>query len=172
MAEKIVLAGKIVEMPIEEIEPYENNPRLNEGSVDYVANSIEEFGFDQPIVVDANMVIIAGHTRWKAAKQLKLKKVPVIIADHLTPEQANAYRLADNKAGEGSLWDFEKLDMELASLSMDMEKFGFRTQEFEWNDVEGINEENYSEPDLTRLVCPACGHCDLKMNFKKADEDE
>ena len=61
MAEKIVLAGKIVEMPIEEIEPYENNPRLNEGSVDYVANSIEEFGFDQPIVVDANMVIIAGH---------------------------------------------------------------------------------------------------------------
>lgn len=161
---------KIVMVSIDAIEPYEDNPRLNEASVEYVANSIREFGFKQPIVVDKDMVIIAGHTRWKASKQLGLKEVPVIVADDLTPEQVKAYRLADNKVGEQSLWDFEKLDRELADLEIDMGEFGFRTQEFEWNDIEGISEENYSGSAEVKLVCPACGHCGLKQEFKREDE--
>ena len=159
-------------MAVSEIVPYENNPRLNDASVDYVANSIKEFGFKQPIVVDKDMVIIAGHTRWKAAKKLGLKEVPVIVADDLSPEQANAYRLADNKVGEFSLWDFDKLDLELGEIEFDMSDFGFRTQEFEWNDVEGISEENYSGTAEVKLVCPACGHCGLKQEFKRASDGD
>lgn len=162
----------VVMMDISEIEPYENNPRLNEGSVDYVANSLLRFGWKQPIVVDRDKVIIAGHTRYKAAKKLGMMKVPVLIADDLTDEEVKAYRLADNKAGESSLWDFDKLDVELSGIGIDMGDFGFRTQDFEWNDEEGISEENYGGPvEQVSLVCPACGHVDLKINFKKADEE-
>ena len=81
------------------------NPRNNDKSIDKVANSIKEFGFLQPIVCDGAGVILAGHTRYAAAKKLGLGKVPVLYADGLTPEQARAYRLADNKAGEGSEWE-------------------------------------------------------------------
>lgn len=82
---------------IKEIRPYEHNPRNNDGAVDAVAASIKEFGWQQPIVVDKDGVIIAGHTRYKAAKKLGLKEVPVVVAENLTDEQVKAYRLADNK---------------------------------------------------------------------------
>jgi len=108
------------------VKPYEKNPRRNDDSVEFVSNSIKEFGFQQPIVVDKDMVVIAGHTRLKAAKKLKLKEVPVIVADNLTDEQAKAYRLADNKVSESSEWDFELLDDELNQiLNIDMDEFGF-----------------------------------------------
>ena len=111
---------------LEEIAPYENNPRNNKESIEYVANSIREFGFQQPIVVDKNGVIIAGHTRYEASKKLKLKEVPVIVADKLTDEQVRAYRLADNKAGESSEWIDELLGEELAGIDeLNMEDFGF-----------------------------------------------
>lgn len=111
---------------ITEIRPYENNPRVNDGAVDAVAASIREFGFQQPIVVDADGVIIAGHTRYKAALQLGLAEVPVVVADTLTPDQVKAYRLADNKTGELATWDFAALDEELAGISeLDMTLFGF-----------------------------------------------
>lgn len=100
---------KIVMMFTDELIPYNNNPRVNEGAVDAVANSIEEFGFRNPIIVDKNNVIIAGHTRLKASKKLGLKKVPVIVADDLTDEQANALRLVDNKTNELAEWDFARL---------------------------------------------------------------
>lgn len=113
-------------MKLTEIKPYENNPRVNDQSVDKVAASIKEFGFRSPIIVDKDKVIIAGHTRYKAAKKLGLKDVPVIVAEDMTPEQVKAYRLADNKAGEESYWDFDLLDSELADItSFDMEEFGF-----------------------------------------------
>jgi hypothetical protein len=112
-------------MSTKDIKPYEKNPRINDNAVDAVANSIREFGFKQPIVVDKDNVIIAGHTRWKAAKKLKMKEVPVIVASDLTEEQAKAYRLADNKVGERSMWDFDLLDGELLDISLDMEQFGF-----------------------------------------------
>ncbi len=107
---------KIESTPISEIKPYEHNPRRNDDAVDAVAASIREFGFRQPIVVDENMVIIVGHTRWKAAVKLGLAAVPVHVATGLSPEQAKAYRLADNRSNEFADWDFEKLLPELDGL--------------------------------------------------------
>ena len=93
--------------PIESVQPYERNPRINDQAVDAVAASIQEFGFRQPIVVDGDGVIIAGHTRWKAAKKLGLVNIPVHVAVDLSPEQVKAYRISDNKTGELAEWDFE-----------------------------------------------------------------
>jgi len=101
---------------IDSITPYDRNPRLNDHAVNAVAASLQEFGFRQPIVVDENHIIIAGHTRWKAAKKLGLKKVPVHVAVDLSPEQVKAYRLADNKTGELAEWDMDILPIELSEL--------------------------------------------------------
>lgn len=112
---------------LDEIHPYENNPRHNDDAVQYVANSIKEFGWKQPIVVDKDGVIIAGHTRYKAAQKLGLEKVPVITADDLTEEQVKAYRLADNKTGEFAQWDMDLLNQELEDiLDINMDDFGFQ----------------------------------------------
>lgn len=118
---------KIQEWPIENVRPYENNPRkIPQKAVDAVAASIKEFGFKQPIVVDKAGVIIVGHTRLKAAEKLGLAKVPVIVASDLTDEQARAYRLADNRTGEIAMWDRPILDDELRRiLDIDMMDFGF-----------------------------------------------
>lgn len=113
-------------MDINALKPYPNNPRKNEHAIEPVANSIREFGFKQPIVVDKDNMIIAGHTRLLAARELGLTEVPVIVADDLTPEQVKAYRLADNKTGELAGWDFEQLDIELGDIAdIDMSNFGF-----------------------------------------------
>ena len=116
----------IIEKNLNDIKPYEKNPRKNDNAVEYVANSIKEFGFQQPIVIDKNGVIVAGHTRYKASKKLGLEKVPCIVADDLTDEQIKAYRLADNKVSEKSEWDFDLLNNELSEiLNIDMEMFDF-----------------------------------------------
>lgn len=120
--------SQIVMMDTADLTPYENNPRDNDGAVEAVANSIREFGFKAPIIVDRDHVIIAGHTRLKAALSLGLKEVPVIVADDLTEEQVRAYRLADNKVAEYSRWDEDKLAEELDALDgvgMGMGRFGF-----------------------------------------------
>lgn len=110
-----------------------------------MANSIREFGFKQPIVIDRNRVIIAGHTRWKAAKELGLKEVPCIMADDLTPSQVKAYRLADNKVAEASEWDYDLLEEELEGiLDIDMSDFGFETES---EDTAEAVEDEY-EPDI------------------------
>ena len=117
---------KVINMKVSELIPYEKNPRHNDDAVKYVAESIRQFGFKQPIVIDKGNVIIAGHTRLKAAKKLKLKEVPCIIADDLTEEQIKAYRLADNKVAEMADLDFELLDSELDEIiDIDMSDFGF-----------------------------------------------
>ena len=118
---------QIIEMKISEVKPYSNNPRkITEEAIQKVAASIREFGFKQPIIIDKNNVIIAGHTRLKAAEFLGLETVPVIRADDLTPEQVKAYRLADNKVAEATDWDMNALDKELAEiLDIDMDEFGF-----------------------------------------------
>ena len=112
---------------IDEIIPYENNPRKNDEAVQYVANSIKEFGFKVPIIIDKDGVIVAGHTRYKAANELGLKEVPVILADDLTEDQIKAFRIADNKVGEKAGWDLDKLKLELddINLDIDMTEFGF-----------------------------------------------
>lgn len=116
---------KVVEKTIQSIRPYGNNPRNNEAGVDGVANSIKAFGFKQPIVVDKDNVIVAGHTRYLAAKMLGMDKLPCVVADDLTDEQIKAFRLADNKVAEKAGWNYELLDVELAEIEMDMEPFGF-----------------------------------------------
>lgn len=117
----------IIDKPIDELIPYANNPRHNDDAVFAVANSISQFGFKVPVVVDKENVIVCGHTRYKAAQKLGLKTVPCIIADDLTPEQINAFRLADNKTAELADWDMSKLEEELEGLAndFDMEDFGF-----------------------------------------------
>lgn len=117
---------EIVNKKISEIKPYEKNPRINDDAVNYVANSIREFGFKVPIVIDSNGVIVAGHTRYKACKKLKYKEIPCVVADDLTDEQVNAFRLADNKVAEMADWDFDLLDDELGGIiDIDMSDFGF-----------------------------------------------
>lgn len=118
---------QIIYKPLGELKPYKRNPRKNDGAVDAVAASIKEFGFKVPIVIDADGEIIAGHTRFKAAKKLGLKEVPCIIADDLTPDQIKAFRLADNKTAELADWDFELLQLELSAIQLDMTDFGFDT---------------------------------------------
>lgn len=117
---------QIQEVPIGDVKPYPKNPRNNDDGVDAVTNSIKEFGWQQPIVVDKDNVIIVGHTRYKAAKKLGMDKVPVVVADNLTDEQVKAYRLADNKTGELTDWDDDLLNDELDDiLDIDMSDFGF-----------------------------------------------
>ena len=116
---------QIVYKKIDEVIPYENNPRKNDEAVDYVAKSIKEFGFKVPIIIDKNNVIVTGHTRLKAAKKLQLKEVPVIMADDLTEEQIKAFRLADNKVSEFAEWDDDLLKFELDDIDIDMTDFGF-----------------------------------------------
>lgn len=120
------LPVEIVWKKIKDVQPYEKNPRRNDDAVQYVAESIRVFGWKQPIVIDQDGIIVAGHTRLKAAKKLGLKEVPCIVADDLTDEQVKAYRLADNKVSEASEWDFDLLFGELDDLiDFDMSAFGF-----------------------------------------------
>lgn len=127
---------EIIERKLSELIPYANNPRQNDGAVDAVAASIKEFGFKVPIIVDKDGVIVAGHTRLKAAQKLGLERVPCIIADDLTPEQIKAFRLADNKVGELAEWDFEKLNFELSEIKMDMQPFGFSFEDLERDEID------------------------------------
>ena len=118
---------QIINVPIGELKPYENNPRVNDKAIEYVAESIREFGFKVPIIVDENGVIVAGHTRYLAAKELGMETVPTIMTDDLTPEQVKAFRIADNKTAEKASWDDALLKEELSDIldDFDMTEFGF-----------------------------------------------
>ncbi|MBL9032097.1 MAG: ParB N-terminal domain-containing protein [Phycisphaerae bacterium] len=123
---------KIEHRPVDQIRPYEQNPRKNDGAVEAVARSLTEFGWRQPIVVDAEGVIVVGHTRWKAAQRLGLAEVPVHVARELTPEQARAYRIADNQTASIADWDNGLLHKELADLrvlDVDLGTLGFGDDE-------------------------------------------
>lgn len=147
-------------LKMDEIIPYENNPRKNDDAVQYVKKSIEQFGFKVPIVIDKDNVIVAGHTRYKAAQELGLEKVPCIIADDLTEEQVKAFRLADNKVSEHAKWDNELLYAELDGLAdFNMADFGFI--ELADLDIDSFFEEGEqkepSEPEEKEIKCPHCG---------------
>ena len=163
---------EIINKKLEELVPYEKNPRNNDEAVEYVANSIKEFGFKVPIVVDKDGVIIAGHTRYKASKKLGLKEVPCIIADDLNEEQIKAFRLADNKVSEKASWDYDLLNEELEDiLNIDMELFDFTISDIDWADVDDLSEETYEQPAKEMLECPHCHHVDSKNHFKKVEGD-
>ena len=135
----------ITEKKITDIKPYENNPRNNQEAVEYVANSIKEFGFKVPIVVDKDGVIVAGHTRYEAAKVLGLDKVPVVIADDLTDKQIKAFRIADNKTAEKASWDYQKLTEEIADIELDFDLKDFGFGEFELDVLKNGN--SFDESD-------------------------
>ena len=132
---------QIIEKNIKELIPYEKNPRKNDKSVDKVAQSIDQFGFRVPVVIDKDNVIVCGHTRYKAAQKLHLTSIPCVVADDLTEEQIKAYRLADNKVGEDSEWDMDLLNEELSDiLDIDMTDFGF---DLSFDDDEEVKEDEF-----------------------------
>ena len=159
---------KIEYKDINELIPYINNPRINDGAVDKVASSIKNFGFKNPIIIDKENVIIAGHTRLKAAKKLGLKEVPVIRVEDLTENQIKAFRIADNKTAEFADWDIELLNIELESIG---EMFtGFDEVEKEmFKSVEEIEKRlnEYQAPKEEYFCCPKCKYEALKEEFKK-----
>ena len=121
---------RVVKRKLVDLKPYANNPRVNKAAVDYVAASLKEFGWQQPIVIDKDNVIIAGHTRYQAAKKLGWEEAECKIASELTAEQVKAYRLADNKVAEMASWDYDLLAQELDEIAdmtdkIDMAEFGF-----------------------------------------------
>ena len=150
----------IVWIEIQKLVPYKNNPRKNDAAVEYVANSIKEFGFKVPVVIDKNGVIIAGHTRIKAAELLGIGTVPCIIANDLSEEQVKAFRLADNKTAEFSEWNFDLLDVELEDIGdIDMSNFGFlniedevhKEREIQLADSYSLIVESENEDELEAL---------------------
>lgn len=115
----------IVDKRIEDIQPYERNPRKNDTAVPYVKESIKKYGFKVPIVIDKDGVIVAGHTRYLASIELGLSTVPCVVADDLSPEEVKEFRLADNKVAEFATWDKTLLNIELDEIEADMSVFGF-----------------------------------------------
>lgn len=158
---------EIINKKLSELKPYEKNPRLNDEAVKYVANSIKEFGFKVPIIIDKNNVIVAGHTRYKASKELGLKEVPCIIADDLSDEQIKAFRLADNKVGEMAEWEFGLLDDELNDIiDIDMNDFGFNF-DLEPTEMELDKDEDEIEKHEYQVKITF----DDVRNFKDIEED-
>jgi ParB-like chromosome segregation protein Spo0J len=143
---------QVVYQDISQIHPYENNPRNNEAAIEPVAQSIKRFGFRVPILIDGKGTIIAGHTRYEAAKRLGMDKVPCIRVDDLTDEQIRAYRIADNKVAEASSWNDDVLRAEmdaLKALDVDLTDTGFSEVELDGllREVEDADfEEFFTEP--------------------------
>ena len=154
---------KLVLKRVEDLIPYERNPRNNDDAVDAVAESIRQCSYIQPIVVDENMVVLAGHTRLKALKKLGVDECKCLVVSGLTEEQKKKYRFLDNKTGEAALWDVEKLNKEIEGLDFgELDFFNLTNQTFEINvktdrvgvtefDTGGFGDEQFS------YVCPCCG---------------
>jgi ParB/RepB/Spo0J family partition protein len=146
----------ILQKSISDIKPYSRNPR-KKLNLDKIVESIRNYGWQQPIVVDRAGVIIAGHSRYEAAKILECKEIPVLIAD-LSPEKAKAYRIADNKTNQYSEWDYSLLNKEftdLLDINMDLEMTGFDTKELE--DFFTFDKEDDVAKIKTEKSCPSCG---------------
>ena len=175
IAELEKLKQEIVYVAIDDIKPSPNKARKNEHAVPKVAESMRQLGFRSPIYVDGKTdEIIAGHTRWAAAKKLGFKHVPVVYVFDLSPSKVKLLRLADNKVAEFSCWDFSELNKELEELKIelpdiDVTSLGFLDQpEIEWENGEEISEDNFDEPTEKNLTCPKCGYC-AKLSFFKKD---
>lgn len=150
---------QIINMRVDELRAYDKNPRRNDDAVEYVANSIREFGFKVPVVIDNNNTIVCGHTRVKAAVKLGMGEVPCIVADDLTPAQIKAFRLADNKVGELALWDWDLLSdemEELDELGVDMSDFGFLSLDDEEEPEEAPKDLSGEVKDVFEVIIE-CG---------------
>jgi len=156
---------KIEQWEIGKVKPYDKNPRRNDKAVEAVAKSIREFGFRQPIVVDADGLIVVGHTRYKAALKLGLATVPVHVAADLSPQQARAYRIADNRTNETAEWDVDLLPIELGELrdgGTDLKLLGFTDKELAeyLKDFDTDLEDGAADAEeaARTIHCPKCGH--------------
>ena len=163
---------KIIECKPNDLKPYQKNPRINDDAVDKVIESIRNFGFKQPIVVDGNMTVVVGHTRLKAAKYLKMDTIPVIVAEDLTDDQIKAYRLADNKVAEFAEWDMELLGDELKDILSGENLFtGF--DDFETESIliglEGTEQslEDYEQPEEDGIKLGTCPECHYKAELSR-----
>jgi site-specific DNA-methyltransferase (adenine-specific) len=164
---------KISLWKIQDIVPYENNPRVNDNAVEAVVKSIQEFGFQQPIVVDKHGVIVAGHTRLKAAQAMGLKKCPVHVAENLTEQQIKAYRLADNRVGELATWDKSKLAVEVQELSdigFDLDVTGFELKDIEPPDFEPGTEDDQGRLDQLEPKIETCPECGLTFDLREHEQ--
>lgn len=166
---------KIETIDIERVIPYARNPRKNSGAVDKVAASLREFGFRQPIVVDKNYTVVAGHTRLLAAKKLGMTEVPVHVADGLTDAQLKAYRIADNRVGEEAEWDRELLQVELHDLEskeFDVALTGFDGAELSEimfpPDFSPGSESDQGKLDELEPKWVTCPNCREKFDARKA----
>lgn len=152
----------IVYKPIKELKPYKKNAKKHsKEQVEQIANSIKEFGFTQPVIIDKNNSVVAGHGRILGAKKAGLKQVPTVCLEDLTEEQIKAYRLVDNKLNE-SEWDYDLLDEELENLTedIDMDLFGFELEEeIEQNEVEKVE---FEKRNLCKVI--------VEFENKKASE--
>lgn len=162
---------EIVMRKIGELKPYENNPRHNDMAVDAVAASIQQFGFKNPVIIDKDGVIVAGHTRYKAAKKLGITDIPCISADDLSDEQIKAFRLADNKTAELAEWDEDLLGKEMQGIiNIDMSQFGFSVGENE------LGEEMQDDKYTLKVKIPQyeitgeCPEISDMLDSSKADE--
>ena len=162
---------EIVMRKIGELKPYENNPRHNDMAVDAVAASIQQFGFKNPVIIDKDGVIVAGHTRYKAAKKLGITDIPCISADDLSDEQIKAFRLADNKTAELAEWDEDLLGKEMQGIiNIDMSQFGFSVGEDE------LGEEMQDDKYTLKVKIPQyeitgeCPEISDMLDSSKADE--
>lgn len=148
---------QIINIDIDKIIPYEKNPRRNDDAVDAVAESIRQCGYRAKIIVDENMVVLAGHTRLKALKKLGVQMCEVQVEDDLSDEQKRKYRLLDNKASENAKWDFELLAGELDGLDFGDFDFGFELPDTNALDLDGEGENQETDPDIQVCHCPKCG---------------
>jgi len=147
---------ELVKVNIEELIPYENNPRINDGAVEAVAESIKQCEYVTPIIVDEEMVILAGHTRLKALKKLGYTECEIIVKAGLTEDQKKKYRILDNKTSEFAKWDNELLEQELEDI--DFEGFDFGFIKVEDIDIDSFFEETEEKPKEPKtMVCPHCG---------------
>lgn len=156
---------------IEELTPYENNPRNNDMAVDAVAESIKQFGFKNPVIIDKDGVIVAGHTRYKAAKKLGITDIPCISANDLSDEQIKAFRLADNKTAELAEWDEDLLGKEMSGIiNIDMSQFGFSVGEDELG--EEVQDDKYTlKVNIPQYeITGDCPELSDMLDSSKADE--
>lgn len=144
----------IEELSVDVLKPYENNPRVNDEAVPKVAASLRDFGWQQPIVIDKENVIVAGHTRYLAALSLKMTHVPCVRASKLTPEQIRAYRLVDNKTNELATWDDIKLDLELDALpQFDFKQYGFNYSGEADDEISALYDDSKEDTEETYKDC-------------------
>ena len=153
----------MVDKNIDDLVPYKNNSRVHDKEqLEYIKNSIKEFGFIAPVVIDENNMILVGHGRVMAAKELGLEKVPCVCVDNLNESQKKAYILSDNLLTERGSWDLDKLNNEIDNIDLDMSSFGFDEIEENINDIE-ISDD--LEDEL--ITCPKCGY---QFNGGETDE--